>query len=654
MPKPSKPQTRKIKTGTLYRALSFDRAAVKEESRSLELSFSSETEQVERWFGIEILDHSPGAVRMGRLASGRAPFLKDHNPREQIGVIDTAEIGADRMGRAAVRFGKSDLAEQELIDARDGIRTNVSVGYLVHRYMLEKEGKGGEPDVYRAIDWEPVEISLVSIPADVEVGIGRAGETATDHETLIEHPTQKETRTMKCKHCQRELADGEFCSCPEARAEQTPPAKRSAPQVDEGALLQRERARVREIGAIASQFGKVAGVAELARQFTDNGQGVDAFRAAVMERMGQPKPASIPDPVDLGLSRQEDQQYSMLKALRCLISGNRSGYEFDLSQAIAKKLGRDTEGIFVPTALSVRAPMTTGTDGDGGHTVQTSLMPIIELLRNRMMTRQLGAQVLSGLTGDLKFPRQEKSATLVWAAENAGTDAADTDATAFFGQVGLTPKMAIATIPYSKQFLAQSSLDVENFLRNDLATANAIGLDLAGIAGTGTEQPTGILNTTGIGSVVCGDPDGAALDWADIVAFETEVAVDNADIGNLAYLTNAKVRGKLKTTEKASGTGLFVWEDGNEAGFGSLNGYRAAVSNQVSGALSKGVSSGILSAMIYGNWADLIYGEWGVVELLVDPYRLKKQGLIEITSQMLADVAVRHPQSFAASKDIIT
>ena len=129
----------------------------------------------------------------------------------------------------------------------------------------------------------------------------------------------------------------------------------------------------------------------------------------------------------------------------------------------------------------------------------------------------------------------------------------------------------------SRKMLLQSSLDVEAFVRNDLATSLALAIDSAAINGTGaSNQPTGILNTSGIGSVV-GGTNGAAPDWSDIVDLESQLALDNADIGNLGFLTNAKVRGKLLQTEKASTTAQYVWSDNN-----SLRGYNAAVSNQVS------------------------------------------------------------------------
>lgn len=630
----------KLKTGKLFRTFQVRKESINTEERTVELSFSSET-PVMRYWGNEILDHGPRSMRLDRVKAG-GPFLMDHNPGDHRGVIEEVSIDG-RRGVARVRFSRSARGEELFNDIQDGIRPNISVGYIIHKMRLENEQDGVK--TYRATDWEPLEISSVSIPADISVGVGRSEDSSFAHETVLE-PNQQEERIMEPITYNQNTPT----PAPETRGAAPVP-----PTVDEGAILARERQRVQSIDALAKRFPQVGGVADLARQFRDGGRSAQEFQSVILERLGTPQPTDVPEPVRGLLNEKEDRQYSILRAINSFCdNGADAGFEREISQTIARKLGRSTSGIYIPTSIGVRAPATAGTVGDGGYTVQTSVMPLIEMLRAKLMIKTLGARVLDGLTGDLSFPRQEKSATLSWVGENPGADSADTDATGMFGQVKLTPRNAIATVPYSKQLLAQSSFSIEQFLRADLAAVNATGLDLAAINGAGGDAPTGILNTTGIGAVVCGDPDGAVLDWADIVKLETEVAVDNADIGNLAYLTNPKVRGKLKTTPKVAGQETMIWERGAVAGFGEVNGYRAAVSTQVPGTLSKGGSVSILSAILFGNFADVLIGEWGVLELLVDPYALKKQGLVEITSNLLCDVAIRHPQSFAAAEDVMT
>ena len=169
-----------IKTGLLHRAAEFDRATFNEEKRTVELSFSSE-EPVQRWFGYEILDHKPESVDLRRINLG-GPLLMDHNTRDQIGVIEEARIGEDKKGRARVRFGSSTRAKEIFQDVKDGIRTNISVGYRVLKLVTEKIEK--EVETLRATSWLPLEISIVSVPADTTVGIGRDDEPT--FETTIE------------------------------------------------------------------------------------------------------------------------------------------------------------------------------------------------------------------------------------------------------------------------------------------------------------------------------------------------------------------------------------------------------------------------------------------------------------------------------------
>jgi hypothetical protein len=123
------------------------------EDRTATLAFSSEA-PVDRWYGREILDHSPGAVRMGRMLDG-APLLLQHDPDRQIGIIQSASIDRDRKGRAAVRFSAGPLGAEIMADINDGIRSKVSVGYMVHEMRWDGEADG--IDTYRVTDWEPLE-----------------------------------------------------------------------------------------------------------------------------------------------------------------------------------------------------------------------------------------------------------------------------------------------------------------------------------------------------------------------------------------------------------------------------------------------------------------------------------------------------------------
>ena len=201
----------------------------------------------------------------------------------------------------------------------------------------------------------------------------------------------------------------------------------------------------------------------------------------------------------------------------------------------------------------------------------------------------------------------------------------------------------------------QGSLDVEALIRFDMLQQMALGIDLAAISGTGiSNQPLGILNYPGVNSVSIG-ANGGAPAWSHLVQLETEIAVDNADDGTCYYLTNARTRGKLKTTAKVTGQDVFLWTDSpTEKGMGMINGYGAAVSNQVPSNGTKGSGSS-LSSIIFGDFSQLLIGEWGVLEIMPNPYgQGYPSGSVQIRTMVTVDVVPRRPQYFAVITDVVT
>jgi HK97 family phage major capsid protein len=622
----------KITTGVQYRAA--DIGAIDETQRTIELSFSSE-QPVDRFFGVEILDHGKGSVVLDWVNSGRAPLLADHDPSIQIGVVTSAEIGKDRVGRAVVRFGKGAQADAYFQDVKDGIRTNISVGYRIHQMILEEENNTGA--IYRAMKWEPLEISLVSIPADQSVGIGRS-EGAKWEIEIINQPKQLEKRTMD-----KTENNGA------ANANATPAITVDADKIRAEAR-QAENLRIREINALATRHN-MQGKAE---EFVATNKSVEDFRAFVLENIGAVKPIdNSRTDKGTGLTDKEVQNYSFVRAIKALANPTdrqaqeAAAFEFEASRATAKSYNKESRGLMVPNEV-LKRDLTVGTTTAGGHTVQTDLLSgsFIDVLRNRMALDKLGVTMLMDLQGNVAIPRQTGGATAYWVAENA----APTESQQAFDQVTLSPKTVGAFTDISRRLLNQSSIDVERFVRNDLATVLALAIDAAGVNGSGSSnQPTGILNTSSIGSVA-GGTNGANVTWQNIIDLEAAVSNANADVGNLAYLTNSKQRGRFKSIQKVATYGDgFIWNDGAAP----VNGYNCVISNQVPSNLTKGSSSGVCSAIIFGNFVDLIIGMWGGLDLIIDPSTGSTAGTLRVVALQDVDIAVRHPESFAAMKDAL-
>ena len=585
------------------------------DERTFEFPFSSEY-PVARYFGNEILSHDRGAADLSRLNDG-APLLFNHDPDRVIGVVERAYIDdKSRRGYARVRFSRNEFAQEILRDVQDGILRNVSFGYSIEK--MEERSSGD----FVATSWKSLELSVVAIPADPSVGFGRS----LDSKTQPAAPAAPQPDPI-------------------------PAMENTTPDlaVVRAEAAEAERSRISGITSLCDKHN----LNDLAGELVRGGKSIDEARAAVLERLGSSQKPVSEKAAEIGLTEKEVRNFSFLRAINALAyptdrkAQEAARFEFEVSEAAAAAMGKESRGIMVPAEV-LKRDLTVGTNTAGGYTVATDLLSanFIDLLRNKAVVMGLGTQMLTGLQGNIAIPRATGGATAYWVAESGSP----TESAAAFDQVTMSGKTVGAFSDISRKLLLQSSIDVEGYVRNDLATVLALAIDSAAIEGTGSSnQPTGILNTSGIGSVA-GGTNGAAPTYANIVGLETEVAQDNADVGSLSYLTNTKVRGKLKQTYTNSTYGEIPVFGAD----GTMNGYNVAVTNQVPSNLTKGTASSVCSAIIFGNFADLIVGMWGSLDLMVDPYTASTSGTVRVVALQDLDIAVRHPESFAAMKDALT
>lgn len=592
---PELEEVRYSRDGIETRAMAFEDQVIDTDARRVKIAVSSE-EPVERSFGIEILDHKPGSIDLSFLNSGRAPLLLDHDPTKQIGVVESVTLdGSARRLRATARFGKNGLAKEVFDDVTDGIRANISVGYQINK--LDKEGK----ETYRATSWMPMEVSIVSIPADRTVGVGRSA--ADDLTTSIPATPIKEAKMAEL--------DLEAVKAEAARAA----AKEAAEMIRLGASHNKR---------------------DLADKAIANGRSLAEFRGELLEAIGN-KP--LDTSADIGLTQKEVRKFSLMAAIRAMANPTdfraqeEARFEFEASAAAQRAAGIDAKGLMIPTdVLRSWAKRDLNTSDDSGVIAQDFRGgDFIDVLRNASSVMQAGATMLTGLKGNVAIPKKTAGASAGWISTEGGA-ASESEPT--FGQVTMTPKTLGAFTDITRLMMMQSSPDIEALVRDDLSRAIALAIDLGALQGSGSSgQPTGVKNTSGVNKPTSFA--AATPTFAEVVALETAVAEDNALLGNLAYILPASMYGALKTTAKAANTAQFVVEPGN-----TINGYRAIVSNQV--------TSGDL---FFGNFADLLIGMYGGLDILVDPYTSSNTGTVRIRALQTVDVAVRHAVSFAYNND---
>ena len=578
------------------RSMAFDGKVVNEDKRTVKMAVSSE-EPVERSFGSEILDHDEASIDLEFAKSGRMPLLLDHDPRQQIGVVEDVNLdSSSRMLRATVRFGKNGLAREVFDDVVDGIRSNISVGYQVND--MEKDGT----DSFRVKSWLPMEVSVVSIPADRTVGVGRSAEI--DKSPLVETPIRKE-KTMS----EENVVDIEAVKAEASRAATKDTA---------------------EMYRLAAKHNK----RDLADKAVAEGRSLAEFRGELLEVIGN-EPL---DSQEIGLSKKEVRNFSLMKAIRAMANPTdrnaqaEAEFEFEASREAAKRTGVDPQGLYMPIDVMRSWGQRDLNTSDDSAMVAEAYRggDFNDVLRNASSVMDAGATMLTGLQGDVKIPKKTAASTAAFIASEGG---ASSESEPTFGQVTMTPKTIGAFTDITRLMMMQSSLDIENLVRNDLSSGIALAIDNGALQGSGSSgNPTGIKNTSGINAPT--NFAAANPTFAEVVAMETAVAEDNALMGNLAYILPASMAGALKTTAKDSGSGQFVLQGGE------MNGYRAIVSNQCTA-----------GDLYFGNFADLLIGMYGGLDITVDPFTASTSGTVRIVALQTVDVAVRHAVSFAVNND---
>jgi len=350
---------------------------------------------------------------------------------------------------------------------------------------------------------------------------------------------------------------------------------------------------------------------------------------------------------------REIKKYSLLRAIGLKAEGRSlDGLELEMHQEAEKEArasGQSITGIGVPNLyFEKRAQSATGQTTNpldqGGMLVPVEKEGLIMALRPMLVTAGLGAKTIGGMVGNVDMVRGT-STTVAWETENGDAN----EAASITSKVTLSPKRLAAFMPISKQLLIQTSGSVQTQLMNDLLAAIAQEVERVAINGGGSSEPSGILATTGIGDVP-GGVAGAAPTWAHISALESKIELANAMRNGVAYLTNPKVKNKLRNTALDAGSGLFVWRQGEK----DLNGYPCGISNLVPSTLEKGASGAVCSAIIFGDFSQLEVYSWGGLDITVDPYTLAGKNQIKLTVNSLWDVFVRQPAAFAAMLDALT
>jgi HK97 family phage major capsid protein/HK97 family phage prohead protease len=561
---------------------------------------------VERGWGREILDMR--GMDTSRFTAGAVPLLFNHNWDNVVGMSEKAWVGADNRAYVQARWFDHPDAQKVRSMVEAGLR-NVSFGYRVTEY--EDAGNGD----YIARSFEPHEVSIVSVPADASVGVGRS----EDNEHL-------EVRILRAGS---EMAESTAAHEDEHMTEKDSSAATSADMIREVDPTA-EKLRQRALENLGDQYG-IHG--DVIRRWKDEDISVGEATRQTLKIIAERTKADNAVTA-VGLSPREQRQYSLIRAINGVVHKDwkHAGLELEAHQEIQKRTGKilSENSFFVPLEVQKR-DLAVGSSG-GGYLVATDTGGFIELLRNRSVALQMGATRLSGLQGNVALPKQTAAATAYWLA---GETSSITESQPTISQLTLGPKTVGAYTEISRQLTLQSSPDAESLVMSDLARVVALAADVAALRGSGSGgEPQGIVGTTGIGSV-----SGTSLGYAGALEFQTDVAAANVMPARGGYVTTPAVAALMMAEQRFSSTDTPLWV-GN-IWDGQMVGFRAMASNQMSSA-----------TMLFGAWEDLIWAEWGILEVEVNPYASFAAGIIGVRAMYTMDIGVRYAGSFSYASSI--
>ena len=619
---------------TYYRSADLSRAEIDEQNRTIVVAFSSE-QSVQRSFGLEVLSHNPIDVDLSFLASGRAPLLLEHEREDQIGVVERAAIDADGVGRAVIRFSKGKDGEEIFQDVLDGVRTNISVGYTITGQRIEQDAMGNNI-VY--CQWKPKEISIVSIPADETVGVGRAAdEVATESQSINKDESsrsqsedantgsQSEQTTSDSQIANEVTTEAEIADLTNTaqRSDQSIKGKNTMTietQFDADSIRSAERARVSEITSLAKRFD----AEDVATQFVADGRSVDEFRAAVLEKMS--KAPAVRSTATIGLTEKEAEEFSLSRAISAIVSGDWSeaGYELECSRAAAKAQGKlqTRSNIFVPAEVLTRSAGANAVTAAGNPSlVNRTKVGFMDVLFNNTIAQRLGVQYMTGLNGVIELPKFTSAVQARFVDEGQdGTIDAITS-----GVVELKPRTLVALAELTRSMVLNGTA-MEQRIQAQLQKAVATKIDAAVFEA--------ILAETGIAWGTLG---AGGLDYAAIRGLIKDVEVANALNDMAMFAFDPLVGNALATTVKDTNTaGIYLRADD-----GSVAGYQTASSNHVG------------SNIIFGDFSNVTVGNWSTLELAIDDSTKFASGGFLLRAITDIDVAVTRPEAFAGYKNVL-
>lgn len=488
MPKTVEEIRRELAQKPLTRSLYIERAEVDAaDDRTINLAFASDTPiehwSWELWDAFELaLSMDKKAMRTERLESG-APLLMDHNTQDQIGVIESFEIDKKSgRARANVRFSRSTRGEEIFQDVKDGIRKSVSVGFMIWEMHLEEERKD-KPNLYRSDDWEPYEISIVSVPADISVGVGRSGDPSQKINIEVSVTPSPSERALSTK-TENTMTPEEIAAAKAAEAQRT---AAPAPVVERSAA---------EIAREIVEFADIFKQGDLARSMIAASDQVTLDDVRVAIRSAQPTTVKGPTETAEEIAARNGGKVDLARvmprhgAIKSFKGERAAEAAFRFGQwLLAGPLGDPKAKRYCEEHGITLRTMNETVNEKGGFLVPDEFGNDLIDLREIYGVFRRNAKIVPMASDTRSDPRRTGGLTAYFVAESAAGTYSDLS----WDRVQLVAKKLMVLTRYSSEVNEDSVIDFGDTIASEIAYAFAQKEDDCGFNGDGTSTYGGIV-----------------------------------------------------------------------------------------------------------------------------------------------------------------
>ncbi|HGE9343815.1 TPA: phage major capsid protein [Escherichia coli] len=626
--------------------------AINVDNRTIEVAFATETpvsRELEGELYYEILLCDESSVDRTRI-NNKGAVLFNHDRDKLLGVVESTTIGADRVCRATLRISKVGLGNTMWDMIQEGILSHVSVGYNIYDYRIEA---GNHIVVTR---WEPSEISLVTVPADIHAGIGRSdtfeyeletahednslnssNETSEEERLMEEQQGMEETRldiesydikeTLKVDNDENggvaniELSDGELEEMLSKRPDLL--AKLQNKGVEPETLNSNDPVESEDTRAVGD-FSDADGKANHPEDMEDEAEKAEQARKRELESIGSVLNVDVSEAIEKGISITDFKRSLNTNITTPNVKENKM--EKSVINGLIRQAaeGKPFEGARIEVPVSQLRATSTAPATGGALVKEVYVDSYIDVLRANSVFAQLPIQTFSGLEGEgnLVLPKLSSNFAEMFAFIDEGADSPLVDAN--FEKLVLKPKTFSGSVPITRT-LIKSADTAERYVQNSMVRGAGLKLEKEILAQIVAKAPVDTLT--------------AAITQEDVQGALGKLAAANVRIDEVVCIVHPTTAAILRSTIVS----------GNIAAKFMIEGYRfeAYLCDSVKVIESTQVEAGQL---IFGDFSNVVLASWGGLTVDRDDTSLRaSQGVILRTFAFI-DHAIAHEEAFLVVK----